>query len=181
MKKCCTCKIEKAYEDFGKHRQWEDGYRPQCKECRNSRLRTGKKPGPPLGNIPWNKEKFTSEKRKSRRHIDWSKKVRERDGYLCTECGKKENLLAHHIIPWKENETLRFDISNGKTLCSRCHCIIEPKFPKNPTPWNKGLKNIYSKETKMKISECLKGRRCSPKTEFKKGLIPWNKGLKKEA
>ena len=65
MKRCCTCKQEKEYSEFGKHRQWSDGYRPQCKECRNVKLRSGKRPGPPEGNIPWNKGKFTSGNKKS--------------------------------------------------------------------------------------------------------------------
>lgn len=33
---------------------------------------------------------------------------------------------------------------------------------------------------KARISQKLKGRRCSPATEFKKGCVPWNKGLKRK-
>ena len=36
----------------------------------------------------------------------------------------------------------------------------------NKTPWNKGKRNIYSKETREKIANTLKGN------------IPWNKGKK---
>ena len=172
MKKCCTCKQEKEYSKFGTHRQQPDGLRPQCKECRNIKLRTGKRQGPPLGNIPWNKGLFTSEKRKSRRHNDWSRKVKERDDFKCTECGTTKNLHSHHIIPWKENIEFRFDVNNGITLCGTCHCKIEPKLPENPVAWNKGIKGIhYSPRTEIK-----KGQRISEKTEFKKGKIPWNKG-----
>jgi len=126
------------------------------------------------GNVPYNKGVYTTNARKSRRHDNWSKKVRERDGYKCTECGSTKNLHAHHIIPWEESEELRFEISNGLTLCGSCHCKIEPRLPKNPVSWNKGIKGMhFSPKTEVK-----KGQRISIKTEFKKGMSPWNKGIK---
>jgi hypothetical protein len=177
MKRCCTCKVEKEFSKFGKHRQWPDGFRPQCKECRNVKLRTGKPNEGRIkkGNIPWNKGIYTTGAKKSRRHDNWSKKVRERDGNKCTRCSATENLHAHHVIPWKDNIELRFDINNGLTLCGSCHSTIEPKLPKNPIAWNKGKKGMhFSPRTEIK-----KGQRISIKTEFKKGNIPWNKGIKK--
>lgn len=35
---------------------------------------------------------------------------------------------------------------------------------------------INSPETRLKMSNSLKGKHFSPKTEFKKGIIPWNTG-----
>lgn len=52
---------------------------------------------------------------------EWSKAVRERDGHKCVECGATGRLHAHHVKSWKGNEALRFDVSNGKTLCPPCH------------------------------------------------------------
>lgn len=175
MKRCCTCREEKQEIFFGRHKGWHDGFRPQCKECRNVKLRTGKpKYCFQKGRIPWNKGNYTTNKRKSRRHDDWSKRVRERDGHKCTECGSKENIHAHHIIPWNNSEKLRFDIGNGLSLCGSCHCIVEPRFPENPVPWNKGIKGThFSSKTEIK-----KGQRISQRTEFKKGMIPWNLGKK---
>jgi len=51
----------------------------------------------------------------------WRKRVLERDGFKCVECGNKENLEAHHILPWSTFPDLRTDINNGKTLCNECH------------------------------------------------------------
>lgn len=44
--------------------------------------------------------------------------------------------------------------------------------------WNKGLKNVFSKEAIKKMSLAHKGKHFSSNTEFKKGQTPWNKGLK---
>ena len=51
---------------------------------------------------------------------EWSKAVKERDG-KCVECGKCEDLHAHHVKPKSTHPELKLDVSNGKTLCYRCH------------------------------------------------------------
>lgn len=51
---------------------------------------------------------------------DWAKSVKERDGE-CLECGRKEDLHAHHIKPKSAFPELIYDLLNGKTLCYRCH------------------------------------------------------------
>ena len=52
---------------------------------------------------------------------EWRFKVMKRDSFICVNCGSKEKLQAHHKIRWVENESLRFDIDNGITLCYLCH------------------------------------------------------------
>ena len=53
---------------------------------------------------------------------DWRKSVFERDDYICQFCGKRGgNLEADHIKPWSLFPTLRYDLSNGRTLCRPCH------------------------------------------------------------
>jgi 5-methylcytosine-specific restriction endonuclease McrA len=59
--------------------------------------------------------------RTSHQSKEWSTKVRERDGHKCTECGATGRLHAHHVKPWKNHPELRWDISNGTTLCPPCH------------------------------------------------------------
>ena len=49
-------------------------------------------------------------------------------------------------------------------------------FQKRQNPWNKGLTDIYSEETLIKMGEHRKGK--IPMSAFKKGRMPWNKGLK---
>lgn len=53
-------------------------------------------------------------------HTMWAKAVKERDR-RCAICGSTENLEAHHIKPFKDNEALRYDVNNGQTLCKSCH------------------------------------------------------------
>jgi transposase-like protein len=40
---------------------------------------------------------------------------------ICDHCGHKVRLHAHHIEPFMENESLRYDPKNGEALCDRCH------------------------------------------------------------
>ena len=58
---------------------------------------------------------------------NWRKKVYQRDGYKCKYCGSQEYLNAHHIIPFSKNKKLAFEISNGITLCEKCHGKIHNK------------------------------------------------------
>lgn len=52
----------------------------------------------------------------------WRKSVFERDNYTCQKCHKKGvKLNAHHIKPWCIYKDERFEISNGITLCEKCH------------------------------------------------------------
>ena len=202
MKICRTCIQKLDLDKFGKNINFADGYRSECKECRNFKLRTGKintgrfkkgsislRKGVKLsvsqiekmslsrrGQIPWNKGKFTTGEKRSRRFKNWARIVKERDGNLCKKCGSNEKLHAHHIFPWKENEEKRFDIENGMTLCNSCHSKHEgfQKGHKFGGYW-KG-KNL-SEEAKKKMSDAKKGH--PPWNKGSKGICKaWNKGTK---
>lgn len=56
-------------------------------------------------------------------HFWWRKRVLKRDNYTCKKCGntEKELLNAHHIEPFALNSDVRFEVSNGATLCAPCH------------------------------------------------------------
>jgi len=59
---------------------------------------------------------------KDPKHIDWAKKVKKRDDFICQICGATNTYLnSHHCNSWDTFENQRFDIDNGITLCRECH------------------------------------------------------------
>ncbi len=58
----------------------------------------------------------------------WSREIVKRD-MQCLDCGEKEGLQAHHIEGWNDAPELRYDLSNGETLCWRCHHTRHPELP----------------------------------------------------
>lgn len=60
--------------------------------------------------------------RKSKEYRKWRSDVFQRDDYTCQECNKKGGRLnADHIKPFAYFKDLRFELSNGRTLCVQCH------------------------------------------------------------
>ncbi|MHB8674626.1 MAG: HNH endonuclease [Candidatus Limnocylindrales bacterium] len=61
--------------------------------------------------------------RKSLEYKLWRTAVYERDNYTCVLCGdnRGNNLQADHIKRWSDYPELRFEVSNGRTLCIPCH------------------------------------------------------------
>jgi len=62
-------------------------------------------------------------------YSNWRTSVFERDNYTCVECGvhnknglgKTVQLNADHIKPFAFYPDLRYEVSNGRTLCLSCH------------------------------------------------------------
>lgn len=60
--------------------------------------------------------------RNSAEYINWRKAIFERDDYTCQECKIRGGKLnADHIKPFALHPELRFELSNGRTLCVDCH------------------------------------------------------------
>jgi len=63
------------------------------------------------------------EHRNDTSHHEWSKNVKNRDGWTCKidnqDC--EGRLEAHHILSYKEYPELRYQITNGITLCHAHH------------------------------------------------------------
>ena len=63
-------------------------------------------------------------KNRTSQHSRWATKVIQRDLYKCMRCevsGEVATLQAHHIFPFELFPSKRIEISNGITLCSKCH------------------------------------------------------------
>lgn len=65
--------------------------------------------------------------RGSSKYDCWRKAVFKRDNWTCVTCkarsgsGKPVTLNADHIKPFAYYPELRFELSNGRTLCKECH------------------------------------------------------------
>jgi hypothetical protein len=60
--------------------------------------------------------------RASSEYKEWRLLVFERDDYTCQFCNKRGGELnADHIKPFAKFPELRFELSNGRTLCVSCH------------------------------------------------------------
>ena len=64
-------------------------------------------------------KKYMVKKRKALLKI-WSTHVRLRDKE-CQICGRTERLQAHHLFSKQFYKALRYDITNGITVCASCH------------------------------------------------------------
>ena len=66
--------------------------------------------------------KKDNDRRKSFEGIAWRKAVFEKDNYTCQICKIRGGILqADHIKPYSIYRELRFELSNGRTLCVTCH------------------------------------------------------------
>jgi len=79
------------------------------------------------GGRPW--ERF-----KDPRYLAWRKAVLERDGCECQQCGRQckkyeRGLAAPHVKPYAAFPELRYEVSNGITLCRQCHMRLHDRLP----------------------------------------------------
>ena len=76
--------------------------------------------------------------RASFEYRQWRIAVFKRDNYTCQQCGSKRKIHSHHLKSYAEHENLRVDVSNGITLCSKCHFELHGKMKR----WSKYLKDV---------------------------------------
>jgi 5-methylcytosine-specific restriction endonuclease McrA len=70
---------------------------------------------------------------------EWRVAIFERDNYTCGSCGERGGYLeADHIKPWAYFPDLRFELSNGRTLCRSCHGLTKMSA--------KRMREIYGQE-----------------------------------
>lgn len=81
----------------------------------------------------------------------WVKAVKDRDGWKCTGCSAADRLHAHHIKRWKDHPELRYEVSNGVTLCHECHELAHGRGFKFRWPRNADKPTSASVPTRDKI------------------------------
>ena len=77
----------------------------------------------------WDKEEYFKDSKYSKFHTPeykaWRNAVLIRDKFKCVICDRGKPavkaLQADHIRSWARHPELRYDVSNGRTLCIRCH------------------------------------------------------------
>jgi len=65
--------------------------------------------------------RYNAPERRSYRYKKWRRAVVERDNNTCQKCGATTRLHAHHIKDFEHHYELRYEVSNGVTLCADCH------------------------------------------------------------
>jgi len=55
----------------------------------------------------------------------WRESVFERDNWKCVQCGRGGKVCADHIKAYSQYPELRYEVSNGRTLCLSCHIKTE--------------------------------------------------------
>lgn len=90
--------------------------------------------------LKWTRKKFTKNKstisaRRCPKYSAWRKQVFSRDRYTCQACGiRGVRINAHHIRSFKVYKALRYKVSNGFTMCSRCHTNFHKVYGKRNFP-----------------------------------------------
>jgi len=128
-----------------KNPRWQGGEREKI--CRHCGVRFTLKPKQPI--TTFRKQKFCSKacadrggyrhsgvdhhlynpasRRNNRRgkHGAWSRAVISRDYATCKQCGAKDvEIHAHHLKSFAKFPELRWELSNGVTLCYKCHWAV---------------------------------------------------------
>jgi len=159
-----------------KHPRWNGG-KPKCSVC-NKEITRGAKKCNAHANIGKNKGKkrpklagsnshlwkggITPENMKIRQSIEykeWREKVFKRDSYSCQWCGDNSggNLQADHIKPFAYFPELRFELSNGRTLCERCHSFTATYLEKAKYWYDKKPVKFIEKESRIAYGGAIIG------------------------
>lgn len=93
-----------------------------CFKCSNISRRGENNPGYVPPHLRMTDERTVARKTY---YKDWRFEVFQRDGYKCQVCKRNTHDLApHHILNFWSHKDLRYEPSNGITLCRRCHLLF---------------------------------------------------------
>jgi 5-methylcytosine-specific restriction endonuclease McrA len=137
-------KTDRIYPTGEKHHGWLGGQREKsCQQCGKTfaigsqpitSFKTRKfcsKPCADRGGFRYEGKNHPNWKEETRRkhrrgkHGAWARAVISRDKATCRHCGiSGVQLHAHHVKPYDKFPAIRWDLSNGMTLCFRCHLAV---------------------------------------------------------
>ena len=88
--------------------------------------------------------------RSTKEYRDWQASVFIRDQFKCVKCGSQDGIVSDHLKSANLYPHLRFEVSNGRTLCYSCHF----KFGEKSSKCGGELKNLASSfsETRMQLT-----------------------------
>jgi 5-methylcytosine-specific restriction endonuclease McrA len=91
--------------------------------CHRKECRSAKKRGANNGNWRGGVTKPRKAALTTGEYRAWRRAVFERDNWTCQFCGHRGGgeIHADHIKPWAYFPELRYEVSNGRTLCRDCH------------------------------------------------------------
>lgn len=119
---------DKAHEARRGQSSWNKGLNIPLSEETKQKLSLalkGKYIGPLNKNWKGGKSGENKLIRMSYQFREWREEVFNRDNHTCQLCNVRGGILhPHHIKGFAEYEDLRFEVSNGITLCKGCHHLI---------------------------------------------------------
>lgn len=140
LKYICACG-NKSEITFFKFRSGQD-----CRECGNRKISEKLREENSYMYDPSKTDEERIRDRKYPAYYEWRRKVFERDGFTCQSCfDRGVTVNAHHVESYARNKDLRTNISNGMTLCERCHQEYHTAFYRNDAT-EKTLKEFLNGE-----------------------------------
>lgn len=113
------CKV--CGETFEVHPSMADRYSTCSLKCRRISRSEENNPNWRGGELVVKKQ-FRKKEMSKLEYVQWRRSVFERDNYTCQDCGERGgDLEADHIMPWATHPDLRYELSNGRTMCKTCH------------------------------------------------------------
>ncbi len=122
-------------------------------------------------------------KNRTSQHSRWATKVIQRDLYKCMRCGvggDVATLQAHHIFPFELFPDKRNELSNGITLCSKCHWqvhdTLEEKYI-HTTIEQREKRLVKQKKAVIVTGELIEGKVFGKDSRKWKGSCYWCSSL----
>lgn len=162
---CCNKIVETSYVNYTNKIKRNNTDKTYCIHCAPRALNSGNK------HYKFNSTLTEEERISMRLNSDYSnfhRLVLKRDNYTCRCCGYKNNskrdLVVHHLYSYDINEDLRCEVTNGITLCKKCHKAFHAIYGNgNNTKeqfeeWSHRILDDLSFESKLlptKVAYCL--------------------------